>query len=111
MTVGQVVYLNGTDDSVDLANATTNNALANAIAFVVDATILTTASGSFATSGTATVRLVTGLKVNAGDAIYLSTTAGSCTNVAPATTGNVVLPLGFVKNNLTYDGGGDPWSA
>jgi hypothetical protein len=107
MTIGQVVYLTATDDEVDLANGTTNNALSNAIAFVSDATILTTASGGFITGGTATVRLVSGLTVNSGEVIYLSTTAGECTNVAPATTGNVVLPLGIIKNVLTYDGGAD----
>jgi hypothetical protein len=104
ITTGQVVYLTTTDDNVDLATATSDAAAARAIAFVSDASIASTASGEFVTSGTATVRLVGSLTVSAGDVIYLSTTAGSCTNVSPSTSGNVVQPVGYVKDDLTYDG-------
>jgi hypothetical protein len=108
MTVGQVVYVTATNDGVDFADATSNVAAANGIAFVQDATILTTDPGNFVTGGTATVKLVAGLgAITSGTTVYLSTTAGSCTTVVPATTGNVIQPIGRIKNNLTYDGTAD----
>jgi hypothetical protein len=107
MTEGQAVYLTATNDEVDLADASLETTPARVVAWVQDTTILTTASGNFVTSGTTNVRLNAGLTVNPGDTIYLSTTAGECTNVAPSALGNVVQPVGRVKNTLTYDGGSD----
>lgn len=104
---GQAVYVTTTDDTVDLATATADNINARVVAFVVPASIANAASGDFVTHGTATVRFVTGLTLAAGDVVYLSTTAGSVTNVAPNVAGNIVQSVGYVRDTLTYDGAAD----
>jgi hypothetical protein len=106
ITQGQVVYISGNDE-VDLATATADNGLARVIGFVKDASISSAATGAIHTAGAVIAKLVTSLTVNPNDEIFLSTTPGSCTNVAPTAVGNIRQSLGFIKNVLTYDGSGD----
>jgi len=107
ITEGQAVYISAAN-TVDLATATADAAAARVIGFVDPiAGIAAAASGDIGTAGVETVKLVGSLTLSVGDELFLSTTAGSCTNVAPATTGNVIQTIGYLKDTLTYDGGAD----
>ncbi|MCC6752056.1 MAG: hypothetical protein IT371_30670 [Deltaproteobacteria bacterium] len=109
ITLGQVTYISATD-SVDLAVATADNALARPIGFVQPAAgIASAASGQIAVEGRADARFVAGLTLTPGDEVFLSLTAGSVTDdVSAFTTGNVIQSVGFVKS-LTPIGGGSPY--
>lgn len=101
ITKGMVVYASG-NDQVDKARA---NAVGttNAIGFVVDATILTTATGSIQMDGviSATTAEWDALTGDTGglvkDTFYFvsPTTAGSITKTAPTTAGQFVVCVGI----------------
>jgi adhesin HecA-like repeat protein len=54
--------------------------------------------------GLLSAKFVAGLTLAAGDVAYLSTTAGSLTNVAPVTAGQVRYRVGVVFNTASYAG-------
>ena len=62
------------------------------------------ALGLVATSGRRTAKFTAGEGVgpHANKIVYLDTTVGFCTLVAPAVTGNVVLELGYVADDSSY---------
>lgn len=47
------------------------------------------------------------LSLTVGDPVFLGLTAGQFTNVAPSSAGQVVLPVGHITDDLTYDGSAD----
>lgn len=104
MAVGDIVYVTAT--GVDKANATTS-----ATGLVCGIVAGDSTSASFAATSVvdlgdkAFVAAIPGQVVSvntsmvgwsAGAAVYLSTTAGQITNVAPAAAGNIVFRVGFV---------------
>lgn len=50
---------------------------------------------------------VASLSLTVGDPVFLGLTAGRLTNVAPSSAGQVVLPVGHITDDLSYDGSGD----
>jgi hypothetical protein len=109
ITQGQAVYLAGpAANTVDLASAAADNALARLMALVFDAAIAPAASGTFVYDGPAVGRFAPALVLAVGNEVFLSATVpGSLTNVAPAGAGQVPLYCGTIKNLLTYNGVGD----
>jgi len=111
ISLGQVVYHTTTTGRVDLATAAADNAAARAWGVVTSATIATTVAGSVAIVGQRrALKFEASLTLTVGDEIYLSaTTAGSVTNVAPATSGQVIQTLGVIDDltvaGNTYNGG------
>lgn len=101
---GQLVYISDTDE-VSLAIAASNNNLANPIGVVKDATIDSGLTGIIGSNGVFQVRFESGLSLVAGQEVYLSsTTSGAATNIRPATAGNIIQPIGILKDILSYNG-------
>ena len=102
---GMPVYIVTTDNKVSPAHATTDAVTANAVGFA-EGSIAASGSGFIVTEGVATVRLRDAsegeLTPAAGSEVFLSTTTGKCSTAAPATSGNVVLSIGFVKDASAY---------
>lgn len=104
IAAGLGVYITTTASEINKAIATTDSAAAQFIG-VTKAAILTTASGQVITEGIATLVFEGGLTLANGQEVFLSAaTAGNFTNIAPTSTGNVVLSVGFIEDVLTYDG-------
>jgi len=113
ITEGQVVYHTTTAGTVALATAAADAPAARAFGVVVDTSILNTASGSIALVGQRRIlRFEPSLTLVNGNEIYLSaTTPGSVTNVAPATTGQVIQTLGVIDDSSAYVSGPGPYLA
>jgi hypothetical protein len=92
MSVGQVVYLSGTD-TVGLANATDSTKLA--IGVIVSKNTSTQAVVAWEGE----ISVFSGLV--AGQTYYLGTTDGTITAVAPSATGNIVQKVGEAKDSNT----------
>lgn len=99
LSVGEVVYIsgaNGTNILVKRADASTEAASANVIGVVAES--ITSGSDGFIT----TFGIVVGVNTaafNAGDALYLSTTAGALTKTKPTAPDNLVLVGYCVKSS------------
>ena len=108
ITIGQVVsHSTATSRAVVLATATADNGLARVIGIVSDASIANNATGNIIVEGRSTARFLAGLTLTRNDEVFLSTTPGSVTNIAPSGLGNVIQSLGVITDPLTYDGVGD----
>jgi hypothetical protein len=110
ITAGQVVYIDAAAArTVMLADATNSGGafagnVTQAIA-VARANVLTTATGSFQTSGRVNAAFIAGLTLNDGDEVFLAKTAGHLTNdVSAYVTGDVVRSMGFVSDASAYTG-------
>jgi hypothetical protein len=110
ITNGQAVHCStAAANTVLLASAAADAAAARVIGFVRSPGPIAAAGiGYIRTDGVGTARLAPGLVLTVGDELFLSATVpGSCTNVAPAVSGQVVKTVGYLKDPLTYDGVGD----
>jgi hypothetical protein len=96
ISVGYIVHV--TDGVAQLADATDDTKPAHAICVK---------SGRASTSGRhQTVKIETGITISNGDRLYLSkTTAGTVTNVAPSTPGNIIQIIGYARADGTATGG------
>lgn len=104
IALGSAVYIKAVTSEIAKATATAD-AIAAQFIGLVKATIVTTASGLITTEGVANATFEASLTLNPGDEVFLSaSTAGFLTNVAPSTTGKVVLSVGFVKDATAYTG-------
>lgn len=104
LTEGSIVYHTTTDGEVADSVATADNGIARPLGFV-KSDILTAASGDIVVSGLATVQLVTGLTTAPGDELFLSLTAGQCTNdISGFSAGNVVQSVGYISDDTAYAG-------
>lgn len=96
ITLGMVVYKSATLNEVDLASATDDTK--NAIGFVGESAIASTASGYIQTSESITMADWTGIAGSAsltpGAIYFLSATAGKITATTPATSGNISQIVG-----------------
>jgi len=97
------------DRTVLRANATADNNLARIIGFVFPGGGIASAASGLVTieGGSVRARFVGGLTLVDGDEIFLSTTSGRVTNVAPSTSGNVAQSIGILTDPLAYDGATD----
>jgi hypothetical protein len=97
--------------SVLRAVATADNAAARIVGFVVPSGgIANLATGLIATSDgeLAQALFIAGLTVSAGDEVFLSLTAGRCTNdISGFTAGNIGQSIGIITNVQTYTGAGE----
>jgi hypothetical protein len=92
---GQLVYFNGTNDTVDLAKAD-NITTSRVIGAVYDSSIATTATGNIIITGLAPAALS---GATAGTVYYLSdATAGLATTTAPSTAGHSVIKVGIAAD-------------
>lgn len=109
ITVGQIAYMAGPGaNTVDLATAASNTLASRGFMFVQTASIASAATGDAVTNGTTQVLLETGLTLVVGDVLFISaSTPGSCTNVAPSGSGNIVQAVAIVSDTQTYDGATD----
>ena len=96
LAAGEAVYISAAN-TVNKANATADNDAAHFLG-VAEAIIGAASTGLITSEGIAPIQFIGGLTVAAGEEIYLSATAGHVTNVAPGTSGNVELSIGFVKD-------------
>jgi hypothetical protein len=99
ITQGQAVYLDGTNDTVSLAEANSITT-SRVVGFVYDTSIASTATGNIIIAGIApgVVSAAT-----AGTVYYLSpTTAGAVTTTAPSTSGQNVCPLGQASDATNF---------
>jgi len=100
---GQIAYVDS-DNAVSLAVATADNAAARVIGGATAAITIST-TGEIRTSGPVNLQFVAALTLVAGDAVYMSLTAGQATNdVTAYTAGNVIQAMGYVKDASTYTG-------
>ena len=102
LAAGEPVYISAAN-TVSRKSASTDAAAARFIG-VAESAITSASSGEITTEGLATSAFVASLTLNAGDEVFLSTTTGRFTNVAPSGSGNVVLSVGFVKDASAYGG-------
>ena len=103
IAAGSGVYITTTASEIAKATASTDVAAAQYIGVAVSS-IADTASGLIASEGVRNVAFVASLTLANGNEVFLSTTAGLFTNVAPVASGNVVLSVGFVKDAAAYTG-------
>lgn len=104
IVIGDVVYIDG-QNTVDLAIATSNNAASRPIGLVVNDLVADSSVATIATKGISSGRFESGLTLTDGDEVYLSVgSQGRLTNIQPSTSGQVIQPIGFVKNASGYDG-------
>lgn len=106
LTNGQVVYV-GTDTKMYKAGATTT-AQCGKVYGIANESISTDATGMFYTSGfsyAGNVLLIGSLTVDEGDRIYVSYTAGSCTNdISGFGSGDWIQEIGVIVDVLSYNG-------
>lgn len=105
LAVGTPVYM-VSNTSVDVASAAADTLPANFLGLLQEST-LTTALGRVATSGRRLARFAAGEGVgpHVRKEVFLSTTAGFCTLVAPSGSGQVVVLVGFVADDSAYNNG------
>jgi hypothetical protein len=102
--LGRVVRQDTTGNEIELADASLESLGASTIGVVLS-DIPDTTSGTVITIDGAivSIQLETGLGPTPGDPVYLSSAfAGRGTNVAPSSTGEIVLPLGVIANTTDY---------
>jgi len=107
LSLGTLVALDASGGVVE-ANATSNNAVSRPLGSA-NASILAAATGEVAYEGQVTVKFASGEGVgpHGGARVYLDTTAGFGTLVAPSASGNVRELIGTVINSSGYtDGSG-----
>lgn len=103
LAAGAAVYISG-NGVITAADATADAAAANFVG-VTEASISASGTGQVIVDGAPLMDAVDAT-YTAGQEIFLSTTAGKITNVAPSSSGNVVLSIGFVHTGATISGGG-----
>lgn len=103
LVAGTAVYITTTASNIAKSTASTDAAAAQFVG-IVKTSIADTASGLIVSEGVQNAAFVASLTLNNGDEVFLSTTAGLFTNVAPSSAGNVVLSVGFVKDASAYTG-------
>lgn len=104
IVLGEIVAVQGTNNSVGKALALTDFLDGGTIGVVADASIANGAAGAVAVAGEALVRMEAGLTLTAGTKIFISkTVAGRGTNQIPDTT---VIPIGVILDTSPYAGTG-----
>lgn len=104
IAVGTCVYIFSAN-TVKKASAADDTAPAQFIGVVRDdAGIASSASGAITSEGVNKVAFAASLTLNAGDEVFLSSTSGFATNVAPGAGPEVALSIGFVKDAAAYTG-------
>lgn len=105
---GAACYISA-DGKVLPAIATSDNAASRYVGVAPQA-IAEAGSGEVRNAGPAKILLEDSLTPVAGEPVYLgAATAGKMTNVKPATAGNVILVVAYIKDASIYVSGTNPY--
>lgn len=103
ISLGDIVYKNSTADQVEPADAS-GIATANTVIGIAESNAGILDDVTILNGGIVVAKAQTGISITPGQVIYLSTQTGRSTNVAPSSSGQVVMVVGISKNSTAAPG-------